>query len=163
VHRGGHTFRFCKTFVRFCFLQWKSVPFLELLNWQPRGQALHAWQVRQASPIARCLCDALLCHDQLPGWVGNTQSARRCLASLPGIIISTNYDSIPHDVNSHPLGIKGSRSNSFQADQIQISGTVSTRPLSSWAALSPIASKIMQKSYSIKVHHNLQWKFNLYI
>lgn len=145
------------------FLQWKSVPFLELLNWQPRGQALHGEQVEQESPVACCLPDVLLCQHQLSGWVGNTQSARLCLASLPGIIISTNYDGIPHDVNSHPLGIKRRRPNSFQADQIQISGTVSVQLLSSWAALLCVASSVKQKSCSIRVCSDLQWKFNLYI
>lgn len=63
------------------------------------------------------------------------------MASLPGIIISTNYDGISHDVNSHPPGINCIRSNSFQADLIQISGTVSVYPSLSWAALSELHRK----------------------
>lgn len=76
--------------------------------------------------------------------MGNTQSARLHLASLPGIIISTNYDGISHDVSSYPPGIKCRRSNSFQADQIQIHTLLAITQLgcSIWAA---------QKSCSIKV------------
>lgn len=55
--------------------------------------------------------------DQLLAECEILKSPRLHLASLLGIIFSINYGSIPHDVDTCPLGTKCTRSNYFQADQ----------------------------------------------
>lgn len=111
--------------------------------------------IRRAPLCAACLTCSFAKISR--AWVGNTQSARLYLASLPGIIISTNYDGISHYVNSYPPGTKYRRSNSFQADQIQISGPVSFEPLLSWAALSGLHRKAAPlKWFTVEIDFYIQ-------